>query len=53
MWNATMEDASLVVSDFGTENLSLFGIFDGYVGSIISKFVESNFLNVFTSFPSI
>ena len=51
-WRRTMEDASLVVSNFGPENLSLFGIFDGHGGSIISKFVASNFLNVFTSSPS-
>ena len=40
-WRKTMEDISLVLPNFDGDN-SLFGIFDGHGGSIISQFVACN-----------
>ena len=40
-WRKTMEDVSLVLPNFDGNN-SLFGVFDGHGGSIISEFVACN-----------
>ena len=40
-WRKTMEDISLALPNFDGEN-SLFGIFDGHGGSIISQFAACN-----------
>ena len=44
-WRKTMEDISLALPNFDGEN-SLFGIFDGHGGSIISQFVACNIDNI-------
>ena len=44
-WRKTMEDISLGLPDFDGKN-SLFGIFDGHGGSIISQFVACNIENI-------
>ena len=51
-WRRTMEDASIAVSQFGPDNTSLFGIFDGHGGGIVSKFVATNLKNVLVNHPS-
>lgn len=44
-WRKTMEDISLVLPNFDGKN-SLFGVFDGHGGSIISQFVACNIGNI-------
>ena len=44
-WRKTMEDISLALPNFDGEN-SLFGIFDGHGGSIISQFAACNIENI-------
>ena len=44
-WRKTMEDISLALPNFDGNN-SLFGIFDGHGGSIISQFVACNIGNI-------
>ena len=45
-WRKTMEDTSLTMPNFDGKGNSLFGIFDGHGGSIISQFVGCNIENV-------
>ena len=45
-WRKTMEDTALVMKNFDGQENSLFGIFDGHGGSIISQFVACNIENV-------
>ena len=51
-WRRTMEDASIAVSQFGPDNTSLFGIFDGHGGGVVSNFVATNLKNVLVNHPS-
>ena len=44
-WRKTMEDISLALPNFQGEN-SLFGIFDGHGGSIVSQFAACNIDNI-------
>ena len=41
-WRKTMEDTTLTIPNFDGKNNSLFGVFDGHGGSIISQFVACN-----------
>lgn len=45
-WRKTMEDTSLAMPNFDGQENSLFGIFDGHGGSIISQFVACNIGNI-------
>ena len=45
-WRKTMEDTALAMPNFDGQENSLFGIFDGHGGSIISQFVACNIENV-------
>ena len=45
-WRKTMEDTSLAMPNFDGQGNSLFGIFDGHGGSIISQFVACNIENI-------
>ena len=50
-WRKTMEDISLGLPDFDGKN-SLFGIFDGHGGSIISQFAACNIENILVNSKS-
>ncbi len=41
-WRRSMEDAHLISINFDKKGSSLFGVFDGHGGPLISKFVASN-----------
>ena len=45
-WRKTMEDTALAMPNFDNKGNSLFGIFDGHGGSIISQFVACNIENI-------
>ena len=45
-WRKTMEDTTLTMPNFDGKGNSLFGIFDGHGGSIISQFVGCNIENI-------
>ena len=45
-WRKTMEDTSLAMPNFDGQENSLFGIFDGHGGSIVSQFVACNIENI-------
>ena len=45
-WRKTMEDTTLTLPNFDGQENSLFGIFDGHGGSIISQFVACNIENI-------
>ena len=45
-WRKTMEDTTLTIPNFDGQENSLFGIFDGHGGSIISQFVACNIENI-------
>jgi serine/threonine protein phosphatase PrpC len=46
-WREYMEDASLCIIDHD-EDSSLFGVFDGHGGPLISKFAACNFRSIFS-----
>jgi len=50
-WRKTMEDITLALPNFDGEN-SLFGIFDGHGGSIISQFVACNIDSILKNLDS-
>ena len=50
-WRKTMEDTSLAMPNFDGQENSLFGIFDGHGGSIISQFVACNIENILKNSP--
>ena len=45
-WRKTMEDTALAMPNFDGQENSLFGIFDGHGGSIVSQFVACNIENI-------
>ena len=45
-WRKTMEDTTLAMPNFDGQENSLFGIFDGHGGSIVSQFVACNIENI-------
>ena len=45
-WRKTMEDTCLAMPNFDRQGNSLFGVFDGHGGSIISQFVACNIENI-------
>ena len=45
-WRKSMEDTALAMPNFDGQGNSLFGVFDGHGGSIISQFVACNIENI-------
>ena len=50
-WRKTMEDTCLAMPNFDRQGNSLFGVFDGHGGSIISQFVACNIENILKNSP--
>lgn len=44
-WRMEMEDAHVCLTDFGMENWSFFGVFDGHAGPKVAEYCSKNLLD--------
>lgn len=50
-WRTNMEDAH-ITSPYITDNVSIFGVFDGHGGREVAKFVEKHFVDELKKNPN-